>query len=271
MKNIRMPFGTNLGRLLVFCIIGFSLLACEKVFDYSPYESKVKTEQNNTTQKNLNRLNALNFQGDTFSFAVIADIHYHYNGLEEVIRHINNDAEIKFVLSMGDVADQGLLKEFELFHELMEGLSKPYLTVIGNHDYLSNGSLIYQRMFGEFNYSFTFGKVKFVAFDNVLLEKDEAPDFNWLEAQLTDSINIVFTHHPPFAHPCKGQKEERAYHRILIENKVQLSMHGHAHGWYYGKPYGDEINYMITQWMKKPSYSKVRITGASHQLEQIEI
>ena len=35
----------------------------------------------------------------------------------------------------------------------MENLQKPYLTVIGNHDYSSNGGEIYMKMFGDYNYA----------------------------------------------------------------------------------------------------------------------
>ena len=65
----------------------------------------------------------------------------------------------------------------------MKNLNKPYLTVIGNHDYLSNGEVIYKQMFGDYNYSFEFNKNKFILFDDIIIESNNNPDFNWLSMQ----------------------------------------------------------------------------------------
>ena len=104
----------------------------------------VKEEYKNTTKKNLDIIyNLVPDTNNSFKFAVIADNHYHYNSLRTIVNDITKNPNISFVISAGDVTDMGLLKEYEIFYEIMNNLDKPYLTVIGNHDYNSNGGIIY--------------------------------------------------------------------------------------------------------------------------------
>ena len=41
-----------------------------------------------------------------------------------------------------------------------------YVAIIGNHDHLESGEEIFRRMYGELNFSFVYGSVKFVVFNN---------------------------------------------------------------------------------------------------------
>lgn len=139
-------------------------IACDDLFEFSPYEANVKIENANTTAKNLLLLKDIYVESDDFKFAIISVSHFFFTHLRDVIDDINKKGDISFVIFGGDMPHQGLLKEYEIFFNIAQNLDKPYLSVIGNHDYKLNGRVIYKEMFVDFNYSFEFCHNKFVFF-----------------------------------------------------------------------------------------------------------
>jgi predicted phosphohydrolase len=260
----------------VYIILLSSVLfvSCEKMFEFSPYEANVNEECKNTTDKNLQLIKDIKIDSDTFSFAFVTDNHYHYSNLRKVIDDINKKNEILFVLFGGDIADQALLKEYEIFYDIMENLHKPYLTVIGNHDYNSNGEIVYKQMFGDYNYSFKFNHYKFVIFDDVVWESNKTPDFDWLSNQLSDNkeYNQVFViaHIPSFSDQFNSSMEQ-TYKLLMQENNVSLSIHGHVHGYSFGKVYNDNVSYLTGPWLKKPTYCIVNVYNKSFNIKLIEL
>jgi 3',5'-cyclic AMP phosphodiesterase CpdA len=249
-------------------------MACEKVFEFSPYVVNVNAKFKNTTKKNLQLINDILLISDTFSFAFVTDNHYYYNNLRKVIDDINKKDDVLFVVFGGDIADQALLKEYEIFYNIMKNSKKPYLTVIGNHDYNSNGEVIYKQMFGDYNYSFEFNHNKFIIFDDVVWESNKKPDFDWLATQLADNALFkkvfVIAHIPPFADQFDSNIEQ-TYKSLLQENNVHLSIHGHFHHYSYKKYYGDSVNYLIGPALKDPTYCIINVHNKSFDIELVEL
>ena len=260
----------------IIALIGITIIfiACEKIFEFSPYEANVNAEYKNTTKKNLQLIKDIKLNSDTFSFAFVTDNHYHYDNLRTVIDEINKKDDILFVIFGGDIADQALLKEYEIFYNIMKNLNKPYLTVIGNHDYNLNGEVVYKQMFGDYNYSFEFNHNKFIIFDDVVWESNKNPDFVWLSTQLTDNALFkqvfVIAHIPPFTDQFDN-KMEQTYKEIMQKNNVQLSIHGHVHSYSFGKVYNDTVNYLTVPWLKKPTYCIIKVQNESFDIELIEL
>lgn len=260
----------------IIAFIGFSLflLSCEKIFEFSPYQAYVMPEFKNTTKKNLQLINNLPTVSDTFSFAIVTDNHYHFNNLKTVIDDINNKDDILFVIFGGDITDHALLKEYEIFYNIMKTLNKPYLTVIGNHDYNSNGEVIYKQMFGDLNYSFQFNNNKFVIFDDIVWESNKSPDFYWLSSQLADNNLFkqvfVIAHIPPFDKQFDSIMEN-TYKSLMHDNNVKLSIHGHIHGFSFRDVYNDSVSYLIVPWLKKPSYCIIKVYDKSFYIKLIEL
>lgn len=265
-----------LKRYIALIIIGIvaTTMACNRIFEFSPYEANVKNKNKNSTAKNLKLIENIEVESDGFKFAFVTDSHTWFTNLRTVVDDINNKDDILFVIIGGDIADQGLLKEYELFYNIVEKLHKPYLTVIGNHDYKSNGDVIYQQMFGDYNYSFEFKNNKFVLFDDIVWESNKNPDFDWLSAQLSDNASyeqlFVVAHIPPFTDQLDSTMQQ-TYHSILSDNNVELSMHGHVHSYSYAKTFDDAVNYLIVPSLKKPSYCVVNVHNKSFDIELIEL
>lgn len=253
--------------LLFFSFI-LIFLSCENLFDYSVYNADVKEAYKETTKKNLDKIEQLQSSTSNFKFAVITDTHYFYDNLKKVINKINEDDEILFVIVTGDITEQGVLKEFEIFYDILQSLEKPYLTVIGNHEYLSNGGLIYNRMFGDFNYTLNFNNNKFIFFDNVVWESNKTPDFNWLSNQLNNSSlfnqTFVFAHIPPTDSQLNDEMKQ-TYYSILEQNNVELSVHGHAHN--YSLRNRNNVSYLTVPSINKNQYCVVNVDNQSFTVE----
>jgi 3',5'-cyclic-AMP phosphodiesterase len=248
------------------------VLSCENPFSYSPFETIVKEEYRNSTQKNLKLIDSLDNQESVpFKIALIADTHYHYDDLYDALSVINTKTDILFILIGGDIAESGLRNDYVYFQKVMRHSTKPYLTVIGNHDYLSNGSTIYRDMFGELNYTFTFNNVKFVLFDNVFWESKKLPDFSWLERELSDQQGydhvIPFMHIPPFDQQFENHREQ--YHQLLVDHDIRFSIHGHRHTYDLRDIYGDGIQILSIGSPSKRSYCELTVTPQQISVEQI--
>jgi len=237
-------------------------ISCENMFDYSPYETKVSSDHKDLHIDNLNSIEKHDKASKEFSFAIISDSHYQYKYLGDAISNINKRDDIDFVIHAGDIADHGFLKEFEMFANTMNGLSKPYFTVIGNHDYRSNGENIYDDMFGQRNYSFVYRNCKFVFFDDVFWEANETPDLDWLEEELKDHQQyqhvFVTAHIPPKTAQFTGEYSAR-YGKLMSQNNVSLSIHGHNHIFQHSKRMNDDTDYLLVPATYKGGFGVVTV------------
>jgi 3',5'-cyclic-AMP phosphodiesterase len=271
------------GKFYSLVSIGLSLLilSCDNPFSYSPFEAHVAAEFRNTTNRNLDRIRMLDVASDTvFTIAVISDTHYHFNSLKDAIDDIDTRPSVQFIIVVGDVTENGLQKEYEIFHTIMSSSMKPWLTVVGNHDHLSNGGAIYQQMFGELNYSFTFHGTKFVIWDNVVWESNRIPDWAWLRSELsstqentvpTSSINqiIPLSHIPPF--DTQLLDSAKAFNDLLRSNRVEYSIHGHKHTYSSEKLFEDgEVTYVTVGSPQYRTYALLTVSTRQTIIEQIK-
>ncbi len=254
------------------CLLTSLLLACADPFAYSPFEADVSETRKNTTEKNLQAISEIDtVMNGSFVVALLSDSHYHFKDLEDAIDDINKKDIYSFIVVTGDITENGLLKEYEIFHNIMSNVKIPWLTVIGNHDHLSNGTLIYQQMFGNLNYTFSFRNTKFVAWDNTIWESGKEADYEWLERALNTNAHeqmpeppahtILFSHIPPFDY----QLQEKApdLNRILKKYGVAISVHGHKHDFFAGDLFGDGMVYATVGSPQNRNYAELHVTPDS--------
>jgi Icc protein len=249
------------------------LLSCDPWFAFSPYDAGLDKAYHGTTGKNLALINAAD-AGDSkpFKIAVLADPHYHFGKLQDAVVHINQNEEYAFAIVTGDLSENGLKQELIYFNQIMAGLRIPYVTVIGNHDYLSNGEQVYSQMYGAYNYAFVFNNVKFVMFDNTTIESEQDPDMDWLATSLLNDRGydhvIPFAHIPPY--DVQMQNHYGDYHALMVQNDISASIHGHKHAFSIEERYGGGVRYVTVSSPQKREYTEMSITPAGIEVQKIE-
>jgi 3',5'-cyclic-AMP phosphodiesterase len=259
-------------KILLSALFLVSIYGCENTFEFSPYAANVKDSYKKIGDKNLERILSNSDESDEdIVFAVLADSHYDYHELDNAIANINLRQDIDFVIVNGDISEHGYMKEFELFHEEMKELNAPYLTVIGNHDYRSNGLDIYKEMYGEPNKSFTFNNNQFILFDDIFWESNKTPEMDWLEDELLKAVEykntFVFCHIPPYGNQFTDEWESN-YEHLMDTYDVDLSVHGHIH--YYIYEEDDRTNYLSVGSIMIKEYVVIKVSGDNYTIEQVK-
>ena len=174
--------------LLPVALLSLVLLSgCDSVFDIHPYDVRVKgqTQINSTMITKIE--NAVKSQ-DTIRFAFISDSHQWLSDLSDLVGDINKRDSIDFVIHGGDITDFGSTREFEWTREKLLRLNKPFVVLLGNHDCLGTGNQAYEKMFGNPDFSFIAGRVKFVCLNTNAIEYDYSmavPNFDYMEEEVT--------------------------------------------------------------------------------------
>lgn len=263
----------SIGNKSFFLCLLTALLSCDPWFSYSPYEAALDAEYVGTTELNLQAINALDADDSKpFKVALLSDPHYHFSKLRDAIQHINKLDDYAFAIVTGDLSENGLMQEFMFFYQSMQELRRPYVTVIGNHDYLSNGELVYHQMYGANNYTFVFNNVKFVMFDNTTVESKKQPDMDWLASNLVNDHG--YDHVIPVSHipPYDGQMENHsgAYHQLMVKHQITASIHGHRHEFSLEESFGDGVRYVTVSSPQYRTYSELIITPTGIDIRKIE-
>ena len=176
---------------------------------------------------------------------------------------------MQFVVCCGDITARGISQEYIWYRQLTDNLKYPLFTVIGNHDHRSNGKKIFEQMFGLVNMSFIYRGYKFILFDDVVWENNnKAPDFEWLEAELTkDELPaILLTHIPPWGEQLIDVYDERLS-KIIAENNIILCIYGHHHS-PYEKIFAG-VPAIITGSVEEHVYRIIKLTACQHYVETI--
>lgn len=167
-------------------------------FNVSPYTANVpKLELNSVNLKTIKQNESLN--PTSFKIAFISDTHNHYKELKKIIEYINNNGPYDFVIVNGDTTIIGLLEEFLESKKYYDQIRFPVLVGIGNHDLLSNGGLIYSKIYGPTDFSFTYKNANFVFYNNNNWESTGiVPNTPWIKSVLNSgNPNILIGHVPP--------------------------------------------------------------------------
>ncbi len=246
-------------------------------FEYHPYEVRLDGKYKDINKKNIERIRALDTGKDTVRFVFGGDTQRWYDETEDFVKSVNNRDDIDFVVQGGDLSDFGMKKEFCMIHDILSKLKVPYVAIVGNHDHLGSGEEIYEAMYGDLNFAFVFGGVKFLCLNTNALEYDYStpvPDFVFLQNELQDSVveydrTVAMMHTPPddliFNNNVKYvfQKCLRTFKNLMF------CVHAHTHRLMQTDFYNDGIIYYGADAMVHRNYLLFTITKDSYEYEVV--
>lgn len=256
-------------------VLTVMLASCDSLFQYNPNEETLLESEKNLTAKNIEKISRIPLT-DTTRFILMGDTQRWYDECEDFVQSANQQKNISFVLHAGDISDFGLTQEFKWVHEIMLRLKYPYVTVIGNHDIVANGSATYRKMFGPLNYTFDYGRDRFIFINTNSREyafDGSVPDIAWLKAQLANNPagqnTIVVGHVPPFDADFDKNLEKPYTDALASDPTVKFSLYGHQHRFHDGEMYDDGVHYYLTTSMGARGYMVVTTWQGGYHVERI--
>lgn len=142
-----------------------------------------------------------------------------------------------FVAVIGDMTDQGKVDEIESYLSIVDPYPIPLFSIIGNHEqwfpYYN-----YTTYFGPTDFSFDFGKSRFVALNDIVPGDDglTKSQINYLNGQLNNAAHpdryVLMHASPPIITPPWGSppfKNAQAFYKSMSTYNVHLQPAGHIH------------------------------------------
>lgn len=263
----------------IVCFALLVLVASCDLIDYHPYDGRLSSDtETDINRKNIEKIKAICEGKDTIRFIMISDTQRSYDETNEFMKLFNRHyANVDFILHGGDMADFGLKKEFEWTHDILSQLKVPYVAIIGNHDIIGNGFTVYQKMYGDENFSFTVGDVKFICLNTNAIEYDynhPVPDFNFIYNEMMDSTShkrtIVAMHASPGNEQFNNNVKEIFHYVIKRFPGFMFCLHGHDHNFDVRDILNDGVLYYTCTTLKKRGFYLFTLTPDGYSYEKVE-
>ena len=194
--------------------------SCDMI-DYHPYDVRINGETD-VNAHNIAEIEQKCKDKTTIKFVTMGDSQRWYDETLDFVGEINKRDDIDFVIHGGDMSDFGVTDEFLWQRDILNELHVPYVALIGNHDCLGTGEETYRAVFGDPNFSFIAGRVKFVCLNTNAMEFDYSrpiPDFTFLEKELTDRKDEF-----PGIQFCTAAHEHHVFEENLFEDGIMYYM-----------------------------------------------
>lgn len=236
------------------------LAGCEMI-DYHPYDVRIKGETG-VNGKNIAQIEAEMAGRRHLRFAMISDTQRWYDETEEAVAHVNRQDSVDFVIHGGDQADFGMTQEFLWTRDILGGLARPCVCVIGNHDCLGTGVEAFKTVYGPLNFAFTAGMTRFICLQTNALEYDDplsVPNFGFLEAELEGlspeiESTVVVMHTQPYAEQFNNNVAKVFQEYLKRFPGLRFCLHGHGHNFRAEEIFGDGVVYFECPSVSKRSY-----------------
>ena len=254
------------------------LAACDKVFDVHPYDVRITGEKQVNTRM-VNAIESATQGKDTIRFAFISDTHQWFDDSRDEIDDINRRSDsIDFVVHGGDITDFGATKEYEWSRDLLKKLRIPVVTLLGNHDCLGTGSRTYEVVFGNPDFSFIAGRIKFVCLNTNAIEYDYSrpvPNFDFMENEAkADSgkfdRTVICMHAAPYSEQFNNNVAKVFNVYTMHFPGLLFCLYGHGHHTEQHDIFNNGIMYYEVGNSPKRHYYIFTVTPDSYRYDIIE-
>ena len=191
----------------------------------------------NINQCNIKIIESICKEKDSLKVAFIGDTHGWYSDTRDMVSKLNETSELDFVVHLGDLTDCGTTKEYIWTRELLSKIKVPYIALIGNHDFLGTGDQMYQKMYGELDFSFIAGRIKIVCLNTNATEYDylaAVPNLDFMENEIysdNDKFDrsIICMHSRPFCEQFNNNVAK--VFQLYVKNMpgLMFCVNGHDH------------------------------------------
>lgn len=253
------------------------LMSCDGVFDVHPYDVNVSGDTNMNARE-ISLIERNSKSKDTIRFAFISDSHQWYDDLEDEVEDLNKHTELDFIIHGGDVTDFGATKEFEWTRDRLKKLKQPFVVLLGNHDCLGTGNQTYGVVFGNPDFSFISGRVKFVCLNTNAIEYDYSkpvPNFDFMETERTSNSDefdrtVVCMHAPPYSEQFNNNVAKVFNYYTQEFTNLMFCLYGHGHHTTQEDIYGNGTMYYQVGSAPTRQYYIFTITPTDYSYEIID-
>lgn len=251
------------------------LMSCSGAFDIHPYDVNIKGE----TGINAKQMAIIEKQfanKDTLRVAFISDTHLWLSDAKDQVADVNK-RNVDFVIHCGDLTDTGTNNEYKWSRDILMDLKFPFVALVGNHDFLGTGDQTYEVMYGDMNFSFIAGRVKFLCINTNATEYDylaAIPDFDYMEEEMVKDSDrfdrtIIVMHAPPYSDQFNNNVC-KAFRRYLdFFPGLMCCVYGHNHNDTVTEFYDDGLIFYGIDSAQHRNYRLFTITPDGYDVEQI--
>ena len=252
------------------------LISCDDVFDVHPYDVNIKGETHiNAT--NISKIKDLCKDKDTLKIAFISDTHGWYSDFKDEVADINRRSNIDLVIHCGDITDTGTTKEYEWARSIFNKLNVLHVALIGNHDFLGTGDQAYHVMFGDNDFSFIAGRVKFVCLNTNATEYDylaSVPNFDFMESELkSDSADfdrtVIVMHARPGSEQFNNNVSKAFNYFVHLFPGIMFCVSGHEHATQADELFNDKLMWYGVDCAQHRKYDIFTITKEGYKYEVV--
>lgn len=245
-------------------------------FEFSPEQTFDRDSPRNLNAAGLSKMQKNTPKDDTIRFVITGDTQRSYNEVTKLVQKINTLESLDFVAIAGDLSEFGVLQEMEWLARELERMNAPYVAIIGNHDLVNKGASVFDKMYGDLNYSFIYRGIKFICHDTNGREygfSGKAPDIKWLTEQVQPEVGVIgfvgISHVPPNSEDFDPGLIQ-SYHSLFDQTPSFLaSFHAHTHTYAeFGYP-SSTVPYVITSTVGMSEFLLVKIINNKLSYERI--
>jgi len=258
-------------------LLAVTLLGSCDLIEYHPYDLESKNQPSNLNQTNIKLIEKINDDSDTVRFVFMGDTQRFYDETTDFVNAVNKRNDIDFVIHGGDITDFGMSKEYVWIHDIMKKLRVPYVALIGNHDVVGHGKDVYQKIYGDFNFSFQFRKTRFICLNTNALEFDYSipvPDFDFMMSFLNDSSDIertiVVMHSPPYDDQFNNNSALMFNYLVEQYKGLAFCIHAHRHSLSENDYFKNGITYYGCDDIAGRSYLLFTLIGNSYTYQVVK-
>ena len=154
----------------------------------------------------------------------------------------------------------------------------PSVVLLGNHDCLGTGNQSYSTIFGDPDFSFIAGGVKFVCLNTNAIEYDYSrpvPNFDFMEAERSrDSLSfnrtVVCMHAAPYSEQFNNNVAKVFNYYIHQFPQLQFCLDGHGHHTQTEDLYGDGTLFYMASSCHFHEYYLFTITPKGYKYEVVK-